>query len=332
MDTTEQPAPLKVGKSATILSYPSILKQGRVGFYEFPPVKNTEYFNCAIADWNGERCLVARRRCTDKVATGLNDLVVCPVKDDKVKGVFPIAPMPEWKDEHQEDPRCLVRSNGALIISYTAFRFMKSFGQQRLCALSPDAKPPFKMHESHNIVYGNNGERLLVQSFHEKNWTWFEYEGVLHFVYTINPFHIVARTSHMKVEEDYWTDAPEWDYGQMRGGSNPVRVGDVYYCFFHSCLDHPTYRRIYFTGAYAFSAKPPFGVISCTQEPLLCASEQDIRNEGAPIVTFPCGAIYENDEWLVTLGVNDCACAWFKISHTELLAKLFPFDISNGQH
>lgn len=80
------------------------------------------------------------------------------------------------------------------------------------------------------------------RQWQEKNWMLFEHDGELWAVYTVSP-HVVL---HLDLQQEdsircrriYTTD---WDvsayaryYGELRGGSSPVRVGDVFYVFLHS--------------------------------------------------------------------------------------------------
>ena len=89
-----------------------------------------------------------------------------------------------------------------------------------------------------------SGRPLLLddRQWQEKNWMPFEYEGELLAVYSISP-HVVL---HLDLESAAVIRCRRihsiaWDvsayarrFGQPRGGTPPVRVGDAYYMFFHS--------------------------------------------------------------------------------------------------
>ncbi len=80
------------------------------------------------------------------------------------------------------------------------------------------------------------------RQWQEKNWMIFDHAGDLWAVYTIAP-HVILQLdlrdpAVIRCRRRYVT---EWDvsayarrWGEPRGGSSPVRVGDAYYVFFHS--------------------------------------------------------------------------------------------------
>jgi predicted GH43/DUF377 family glycosyl hydrolase len=138
----------------------------------------------------------------------------------------------------------------------------------------------------------------------------------LYFVYQYAPFQVVDD------ETVFSGKSLTWEYGQIRGGTPPVKVGDRYYTFFHSRLDHG--RSKYFMGAMAFEAKPPFYPVAMTKKPLLAATNKEPSLSWAPLVVFPCGALFRNQTWTVSLGVNDLNCALVDYAHDVLLALMSP--------
>ena len=90
----------------------------------------------------------------------------------------------------------------------------------------------------------------------EKNWMLFEHEGELLAEYTITP-HVILRLNldgpgPIHCQRIYQVD---WDasvysrqYGEPRGGSPPIKIGDTFYTFFHSShysgFIHPWLRRL----------------------------------------------------------------------------------------
>ncbi len=80
------------------------------------------------------------------------------------------------------------------------------------------------------------------RQWQEKNWLLFEYEGDLLAVYSIAP-HVIVQLdlscqAVIPCRRIFTTDWPVSTYarrfGQPRGGAPPVRVGEVFYAFFHS--------------------------------------------------------------------------------------------------
>jgi predicted GH43/DUF377 family glycosyl hydrolase len=130
--------------------------------------------------------------------------------------------------------------------------------------------------------------------------------------------HEVVRWDGTEVAEVYETQAPGWEFGQMRGGSAPIKLGDEYLCFFHSSTPWTDKKRRYHMGAYTFRAKPPFNITRMTSRPILSGSKEDPWQEGLPLVVFPCGALMEGNKFVVSMGVNDYCSAWIKIPFDEL--------------
>jgi len=90
-------------------------------------------------------------------------------------------------------------------------------------------------------------------------------------------------------------------------GSNPILKDGVYYNFFHSSIPWKNQKRQYIMGYYTFDSTPPFKIIEISKNPILWGNETDHRflPNFNPIVVFPCGAIYENNKFHVSFGIND---------------------------
>lgn len=264
----------------------------------------------------GYRWLVARRR-KFAVHPGRNDIVMWRLHNESIALLeYPIRFFPCKAEEHWEDPRAIV-VNGCLYVSYSNFMTRGYYVHQGIAPVNNRFQG-----EPYHPRYGLNSWSIRSNLGHEKNWLWFSHEGELHFIYATRP-HVVARTKGMTPIFTYESPGFTWDYGLPRGGSPPVYVEEdgLYWSFFHSSRDiHPTTppRRRYYMGAYAFEPWPPFRVVLYTRHPLLGGSENDPRELGAPLVVFPCGALISANTWTVSLGVNDCDCAWIKIPHEAL--------------
>jgi len=83
-------------------------------------------------------------------------------------------------------------------------------------------------------------------------------------------------------------------------------------------------------GAIAFELTSPFRPVFWTQEPILIASQNDPWAQRKPLVVFPCGAVFENDKWLISLGVNDLKSAWLEMPHNDLVQLLKPVPVVPG--
>lgn len=218
--------------------------------------------------------------------------------------------------EHHEDARLFI-FRGEPYISYTE---MSSFRPtiDYICVMRY-AKLRFKAEkwdvvETWQPIYGaNNGNSK------EKNWVFFEHEDKLMCVYSSWPRHVVLEIEGEHVVQVHEADPAVWHFGQMRGGTPPVRLPDGnLLSIFHSSVPteiKPHYVR-YYGAAYTFSGKPPFTPLQVSTTPLMVGSESDghrmdPRNPDRwkPYVVFPCGLVDDGDNWLVSLGVNDWQCA-----------------------
>jgi predicted GH43/DUF377 family glycosyl hydrolase len=177
-----------------------------------------------------------------------------------------------------------------------------------------------------NVPYGGNGFQIGQGSGNEKNWVWFNRGNRWHFVYSFQPHTVVEVIDTMRVKEhkSVMKQPVPWQYGQIRGGTPPIKVGDEYVTFFHSSLAWQGNKKRYYAGAYAFQAQPPFAVTRMTKDFLLCGSDQDTRILGGPLVAFPGGSLYENGQWTVVSGLNDEGAFWVRIPHEDLLKQMEP--------
>ncbi|MHB1099861.1 MAG: glycoside hydrolase family protein [Burkholderiales bacterium] len=179
------------------------------------------------------------------------------------------------------------------------------------------------MEEEWQPNYGNNNGFSK-----EKNWVFFEHDKKLHCIYSTDPEHVILEMDGANVVREYRTKGPLWHWGHMRGGTPPVDMGDgTMMCIFHSSIptEIPPHYVRYYAAAYTFESKPPFRIISISEQPILSGSEEDGHRvdpryvEGwKPYVVFPCGLVPDNDGWLVSFGINDWQCAIGRIRRDQL--------------
>lgn len=163
-----------------------------------------------------------------------------------------------------------------------------------------------------NVLFARLGPNYEVQDTfapryqhrkgNEKNWQFFDYENQLYAVYTIKP-HVILQIDSNDAKEVYRTnDKWEWSGGMRRGGASPVRVGDEYICFFHGKIMHNTTYNI---GVYSFEAKPPFRITRFSKQPIYEAVLKTKPADQYCPVIFPCGAVQQGEDWLISCGVHD---------------------------
>lgn len=152
----------------------------------------------------------------------------------------------------------------------------------------------------------------------EKNWIFFESGKRLFFIYQDSAEHVICLVERDRIIEEFRTPAAIWPWGEIRGGTPPIEMAGKLYCVFHSSIpteDAPHYVR-YYAGVYCMEAKPPFRILSISRRPLMVGSEADGHRvdpryvEGwKPYVVFPGGIVADGKDQLVSVGVNDWACA-----------------------
>lgn len=179
---------------------------------------------------------------------------------------------------------------------------------------------------------GGNPSRMekIQPKNYEKNWCWFLHDNHLHLLYKAHPWTMYAFGNRWSEQHEYKSEGVTWSYGEIRGGTTPVKIGDLYFTFHHSSLPWKGRYRRYYAGAIAFEAKPPFKPKLITPDPLLIGSQNDVWAQRKPLVIFPCGALYRDGKWLVSCGVNDMKSAYLELTHKSLLDRMVSVDQVGG--
>lgn len=289
------------------------------GLISIPARAGELWFNGSIVRINGQLWIASRlMRYPNYLATivfvRLNDAM-------EPQERVPIKYTPTFPGEHFEDGRCIPIPSkpGHFYLAASNFT-LSSIQHQGLF----EVDSTFRVTKAIRIEWGGNAKSIDRQRSTEKNWQFFIHEGRIHFVHWISPKHIVCEVEGEDVVTTHTTDTVHaWPFGTPHGGTPPIRIGDLYWSFFHSHqLFTPSHRR-YFIGAYAFEAKPPFAVKYMSRCPFLGGTNaHPIAGDlWKHLVVFPAGSIYDQvkREWLLTFGVNDCDNAWIRIPHSELL-------------
>lgn len=131
----------------------------------------------------------------------------------------------------------------------------------------------------------------------QKNWIQFIYKNDIYLISNISTMSVVKITDSILPNKMFDMSIQiidkfqngfncynniEWNnnYGTMRGGSPALKIGNEYLAFFHSNNDrnHSCGSRNYFMGAFMFSAKPPFKLISVSKYPISFKNNKNIDN------------------------------------------------------
>lgn len=298
---------------------PSILKQTKfpAGIFPLPLTHGECHFNAGLVKHLDKYHLITRRWLKDSAGNWHSSLVRWTLDED----MFPLTPEqirfpnPKPGDQH-EDPRVILH-RGQFWLAHCVWRHSRLYRAHQSFSC-------FDTNWNHirtiNAPYGGNGYHVGQGSGHEKNWIWFNHNDRWHFVYSFQPHVVVALNDGLNMTEYRSTIAAPvpWLYGEIRGGTPPVRVGDEYWSFYHSSLAWNGRKKRYYMGAYAFSATAPFAITRMTREPIIAGSDQDSRIHGGPLVVFPCGAVLDDGQWTISMGLNDECAAWIQIPHKAL--------------
>lgn len=204
----------------------------------------------------------------------------------------------------REDSR-LFRLNGKLHMMYTGV----------IGRLGPTNVLFARINEDTLEVEDKFFPRGFPRNSWEKNHQYFDYQGIAHAVYSINP-HKILRVEGNKGELIHETPFKgSWSGGHMRGGASPVLHNGEWYCFFHGKWDRmrarlphqPTsdaMRHVYNMGVYTFSPEPPFQILRYAPHPIDIA-DVDMTDGNYCDVLFPGGAVLAGNQWAVAMGIND---------------------------
>lgn len=278
--------------------------------------QNKFCFNSCIFEHYNNKYLITRKHyeLTDK--TYNNSLEVYNLSLNlKTEDKFVLKIKNDVVNEQYEDPRAIFFNDQIIVGCANYQKNNVKFIHQKILIF--DNK--WNYIKNINPIYGGNGPSTNSNEAHQKNWIYFIYDNKLYCVYSIYP-HIIIEIDIIsgKVISEYKTFFDvykKWKCGIPRNGTPPILYNNYYYSFFHSSLPWKYPKRQYFMGWYKFNCKPPFNIIDISEMPVLCGNEKDKRilvNQ-SPLVVFPCGAIIDKNNFVVSFGINDERSGYIKI-------------------
>jgi hypothetical protein len=323
----------------------------------------TRAYNPSIVAWRGQ-VLMAYRVDSGRNASFLRRIAICRLDDSLALipgSVIPFSDSLEGCGRWQYDPRFLVFKE-RLFIHFNN-NYLTRPNRIFLAEVDPETLLP--MAPAREVTL--DAPRRDI----EKNWMFFGNRDELFAVYSIQP-HAVLRvdisgTGPIVCRPAFRNSWDDRDYarrfGEMRGGTPPILVGETYVSFFHSsrqenrlgellqsmplppglaririlaALDRRIRwflsKSIYFGGIYTFEAQPPFLPVASSSEPFLRPENEAPRryrwrpNHRAAGVVFPCGLVpWENGQYLLSYGLHDESC------RLRVLALPPPFPASGGR-
>jgi hypothetical protein len=131
----------------------------------------------------------------------------------------------------------------------------------------------------------------------------------------------------------------QWRYGDLRGGTNAILLSmpNCYFAFFHTShqlAGNPV--KTYFMGAYTFSTKPPFQLLSVSPLPIMdealyTGPWNPLRLRRIDYVPFPSTIFLRGEEVILSLGHQDHAGYLAAFNLQELLRSLKPVNGSRWE-
>lgn len=335
----EEETPVEVGDDTATVIDQAARMGWNAGLWNFGRAElpgQIENFNPGLVRRaDGLWLLVRRSEIKTGMPYGQNGIWACKLDDEdfrKPVGGPPLRFPESLAEEQFEDPRA-VYWNGqtwVAVVNFTWFTNMTWTGAH--IALGVFGNDPLwsPIARRDPEVGTNSGHRGNTQGKHNKNVLFWFKDDKLHCLYTSDPWNVVVFGNGWKDQTPYVFDGVRWKYGWVRGGTPPVLVNGLYYTFFHSSMPWRGRYRRYYMGAIAFNSEPPFTPVHWTQEPILIGSQNDPWQQRKPLVVFPCGAVHENDRWLISFGVNDLKCGYLEMPHVDLLKILAPALVVPG--
>lgn len=321
-------------------STPSILEQAKnegwnCQYYHFGKAEalSYEWFNPSIVERSDGLWLLCRGSEPHPSGFEYGQNSVWAFMLDETGTIPKMGKRLKWRDadpeQHFEDPRGFYypRLNQTLVGACT-FRWYKNepWTGSHQCFGAFDADWNC-VRMAYPKIGGNPGVMTTIdkKENYEKNWLWWLAEDRLHLLYKARPWRVYRFGESWEDRDEFKEEAgADWAWGEIRGGTPPIKVGDLYFTFHHSSVPWKGRYRRYYAGCLAFEGSPPYRPVSITRNPLLIGSQNDPWAQTKPLVVFPCGAIYRGDKWFITLGVNDMKAAWLTIPHDLLLGKMTP--------
>ena len=225
----------------------------------------------------------------------------------------------ELEGPANDDPR-LFEHSGSLYVSWVNAKSMTST-TIRYAKLIESKN--WQVENVCQVAYGRNDGTST-----EKNWVPFSYGKKIHFIYRCGIDHTVIEVDNSVVINEYKSTGAKWMYGEIRGGTVPIRSRDSWFRFYHSRLNNEGYQypQRYYVGAMEISSSPPFNVIRNTKTPIVAGSQYDsISNEERgkvrfwnPNTVFPLGSLRVDGGWLLSAGINHGICSIISIKDEDI--------------
>lgn len=299
---------------------------------EIPGYPNS--FNPSITRWRGNLLMAFRIREPKTQLTNQMGLVWLDENFNLASDpyILHIPPNPFTAMSKEQDPR-LITIGDRLIVVYSNM-IKGETSQYRRVFLSD-------VHFEGDLFYTDQPECLcsfesVREERWEKNWVPFEYKGELLLAYSLTPHRIFQLLGNGKCKTVSSTlGMIQWNWGNLRGGTQALLDNGQYLSFFHSSREmktvHSNGKQMphYFMGAYTFSSEPPFEITNISPEPIVgnnFYSAPPYKTWKPLRVVFPGGLIIDEKFVWVLYGRQDFEVWVAKFDKKALLNSLIPVN------
>jgi predicted GH43/DUF377 family glycosyl hydrolase len=290
-------------------------------------------FNPSIVSWKGKLLMSFRNIADPKDSYNSSQIGVVWLNDSfETEGESQILLGPSRAEDARlivdEDHLYMIYSdNEDLFISKGGFRVYVAELEEDDKRISIKSKERLEKFEGANPLC------------REKNWTPFIYQSNLLLSYSLNP-HLVFKPLFGRGECETVGSSIvplAWKWGELRGGTQLLSIGDRYLTFFHSSLRMSSEASQgkpmlhYFMGAAIFEGNSPFQMTHISPEPIVgvnfFAGPFYQQYWGSWRGIFPGGFIF-NDEFIwVVYGKQNREIWISKLNKKALLDSLIPIFI-----
>lgn len=295
-----------------------------------------EAFNGCIVAWKGRILMSFRTYDPQDRSTDAIGLVWL---DDQFN---PVSPPTILKREYEitaeisraQDPRLIAVGDDLFIVYSNQYPFECPTSRMYVAKVQCENETEFVVFQPVPLLHYDQE----VRTRKEKNWVPFVHAGELFLSYSIQPHRVFWPVPYLNACETVAESHGDikWKWGQLRGGTPALRVGDSYLAFFHSDSAMATLQsegktmNHYFMGAYTFQSAPPFALTAISRQPLVAKTfyEGPMYNTWKPLrVVFPMGIIVRGDLIWVSYGRQDHEIWVARIDRKKLMNSLEPVQM-----
>lgn len=241
-----------------------------------------------------------------------------------------IFPVESWERYGCEDPR-VSYINGTYYVFYTALSLFpfRGDGIKVAVALSKDLKT---IQERHLVTPFNakamslfpekiGGKYTVIFALHTDDGQLAKI-SLAQFEKIEDMWNETKWNEWYKHPDDWSIQIPRGDNEQVEIGAPPIRTPHGWLLVYSHIKNYFSDNKIFGIGAVLLDAKNPKKVIAQTKTPFIVPETEYEKKGTVPNITFPSGAILEDDKLEVFYGGADTVCASAEMSYTALVASM----------